>query len=315
MGGVWYNKGMITYYFRSKKEDVLEVREDIRPGTWVHAENPTQEELDTLAGELGLDRGLLGDAVDFYEVPRFEDENEVAYFYTRFPHESNGEIGTAPMLFAVTPTAVVTVSRQHPAFLNGYIEGKALLYTTQRTKLFLQLVQAVNSSYRRTLVTIRKNVQKSRVNLRNIKNADIVRLVSFETTLNDFLAALTPTHTALRTVLSQGHLELFDDDRDLVEDIQLENQQIVESAKANLKTIQNIRSSYTAIVTNNLNSVIKLLTSLTIILTIPTVLGSLYGMNVPLPFAESPFAFFGIVLAAVLVMGVAALLFSKRDWL
>lgn len=306
---------MITYYFRSKKEEVLEVREDVRPGTWVHAENPSDKELDRLAETLGLDRGLLGDAVDFYEVPRFEDEVGVAYFYTRFPHEHDGEIGTAPILIAVTPTAVLTVSRQHPAFLNNYLDGKTVLYTTQRTKLFLHLVQAVNDAYRRTLVTIRKNVQKSRVNLRNIKNADIVRLVNFETTLNDFLAALTPTHTALRTVLTQGHLELFEYDRDLAEDIQLENQQIVESAKANLKTIQNIRSSYTAIVTNNLNSVIKLLTSFTIILTIPTVLGSLYGMNVPLPFASSPYAFLGIVLAATLLMGVAALLFSKRDWI
>jgi len=291
------------------------VREDIRPGTWVHAENPSDEELDTLAHALGLDRGLLGDAVDFYEVPRFEDETGVAYFFTRFPHETNGEMGTIPILLAVTPTAVLTLSRAHPAFLNTYIEGKKTLYTTQRTKLFLHLTQAVNDAYRRTLVTIRRNVQKSRVNLRNIKNADIVRLVNFETTLNDFLAALTPTHTALRTVLTQGHLELYEDDRDLVEDIQLENQQIVESAKANLKTIQNIRSSYTAIVTNNLNGVIKLLTSLTIILTIPTILGSLYGMNVPLPFSESPHAFSTIALVAAVAMGAAAFFFSRRNWM
>jgi len=116
-------------------------------------------------------------------------------------------------------------------------------------------------------------------------------------------------------VLTQGHLELYEDDRDLVEDIQLENQQIVESAKANLKTIQNIRSSYTAIVTNNLNGVIKLLTSLTIILTIPTILGSLYGMNVPLPFSESPHAFSTIALVAAVAMGAAAFFFSRRNWM
>jgi len=248
-------------------------------------------------------------------VPRFETWEGVSYLYTRFPHEMDKELGTAPILLAVTPSAVVTVSRAHPAFLNVYIDNKQSLYTTQRTKLFLHLMEAINASYRKNLIAIRREVQRNRVNLNKIHNSDIVKLVTFETTLNDFLSALTPTYTALRTILSGKHLDLYEDDQDLVEDIQLENQQIVESAKANLKTIQNIRSSYTAIVTNNLNSVIKLLTALTIILTIPTILGSLFGMNVLIPFADTPHAFFGITLVAGLGMALAAYIFAKRDWM
>ncbi len=306
---------MITYYFRSIKEEALQKIEALRPGTWVHVENPTPEELDLLVEQCGIERDLLHDAMDLHEVPRFETWEQVSYFYIRFPHETQNDLGTVPILLAVTPQAVVTVARTHPAFLNDYVNNKKPLFTTQRTKLFLHLVEAINTAYRRKLIEIRREVQRNRVNLNRIRNADIAKLVALETTLNDFLSALTPTYAALRIILSGKHLELYEDDQDLVEDIQLENQQIVESAKANLKTIQNIRSSYTAIVTNNLNSVIKLLTSLTIIITIPTIIGSFFGMNVTLPLGDYPHAFALITITAITSMAGAAFIFRKRDWL
>ncbi len=297
------------------KEESLQRTDAPRPGTWVHAENPTPEELDLLVERFGIERDLLHDAMDLYEVPRFEAWEQVSYFYTRFPHEAHDELGTVPILFAITPEFVISVARTHPAFLNEYVSGKRPVHTTQRTKLFLHLVEAINTAYRKKLIGIRREVQRNRVNLNRIRNADIAKLVALETTLNDFISALTPTYTALRTILSGKHLELYEDDQDLVEDIQLENQQIVESAKSNLKTIQNIRSSYTAIVTNNLNSVIKLLTSLTIIITIPTIIGSFFGMNVTLPLGNHPHAFLIITLTALTSMAIAALIFRKRDWL
>lgn len=306
---------MIHYYFRSVKEDALQKLEEPKPGVWVHIESPTEDELRTVAERHGVELDLLQDAVDFYEVPRFEAHEGNAYFYTRFPTEISSEVSTAPILLIVTKSEVLSVARTHPAFLDKYIEGKVALYTTQRTKLFLVLVDAINKHYRSNLMRIRRDVQRSRVNLRTIRNRDIESLVIIESALNDFVSALVPTNAALKTVLSGKHVQLYEDDVDLIEDIQLENQQIVESAKANLKNIQNIRDAYTAIVTNNLNQVIKFLTSLTIILTIPTLIGSLYGMNVMLPFADSPYAFFG--LATIITAGMVALgyYFSKKEWL
>jgi magnesium transporter len=306
---------MITKYFRSVKEMGLQQVNDIRPGTWIHAENPTDTELDTLANECVLERDLLRDAVDFYEVPRFESEEGVAYFFTRFPHHSDDDTETAPILLAVTPTTVVSVAREHPAFLNVYLEGKTPLFTTQRTKLFLTLVSSINTAYQKRITTIRREVQRGKVNLRNIRDQDIVRLVALEGTLNEFITALTSSNAALRTILSGNHLQLYEEDRDMVEDIQLENQQLLESAKANLKTIQNVRSAYTVIITNNLNHVIKLLTSITVILTIPTIIGSLYGMNVPIPFQESPHVFSILAVAILATMTGVWYIFSRRNWL
>jgi magnesium transporter len=306
---------MITKYFRSVKESRLEKVDEVRPGTWVHVEQPTDTELDVLAKDLALERHLLTDAVDFYEVPRFESEAGVAYFFTRFPHRTDEDAETAPILLAITPTAVVSVSREHPSFVDTYLEGNAPLFTTQRTKLFLFLISAINTAYQQRITTIRREVQRGKVNLRKIRENDVVHLVALESSLNEFISALGSSSAALRTILSGNHLQLYEEDRDMIEDIQLENQQLLESAKASLKTIQNIRSAYTVIITNNLNQVIKLLTSITVILTIPTIVASLGGMNVPIPFQTSPHAFTFVIGIIVITMGAVWYVFSRQEWL
>lgn len=310
-----YSLTMITKYFRSVKETELQKVDEVRPGVWVHAENPADAELDTLAKEYSLERDLLKDAVDFYEVPRFESEEGVAYFFTRFPHHTDDDAETAPILLAVTPTAVISVAREHPAFLNPYLQGKTPLFTTQRTKLFLLLVSAINTAYQQKITMIRREVQRGKVNLHKIRDQDVVRLVGLEGTLNEFITALSSSNAALRTILSGNHLQLYEEDRDMVEDIQLENQQLLESAKSSLKTIQNVRSAYTVIITNNLNHVIKLLTSITVILTIPTIIASLGGMNVPIPFQTSPHAFTFVILTIFGGMTGVWYVFTRRDWL
>ena len=305
---------MLAYYFRSVKEETLQTGGGLRPGTWVHVEDPAPSELDELAQSCGLNRDLLQDAVDFYEVPRYEYDEGVVYFFARFPCATD-EASTAPILIAVSPTAVITVARTHPDSFDSLLSGSTAVCTTQRTKLFLLLVGALNAGYRTKLVHIRRDVQRSRVHLRRIRTSDIVRLVGLESTLNDFISALLPMHAALRATLASKHLTLFDDDRDVIEDVELENQQLTEAAKANLTTIQNIRSAYTAIMTNDLNAVMKLLTSLTIILIIPTIVGAFYGMNVPLPWSDSPHVFAGIVTTTLLLMAGAWYLFSRKNWL
>jgi magnesium transporter len=312
---LWHTRVMLTYYFRSTKDSALTTRGDIKPGTWVHAERPTEQEMRVLVEECGLEEGLVQDALDFYEVPRLEEEGDVVYLYTRFPATVDGTLGTAPILIAITKKTVISVTGTPTPFLQPYRESKVTILTTQRPKLFLHIIQGVIKSFERHLIAIRKEVQRNRVAIDTISNKDIVRLVSLESTLNDFVSGLTPTYTALHTVLSGKKLALHEEDKDMVEDLELQSKQVIESAKANLKTIQNIRSAYTAIMSNNLNDVIKLLTALTIILTIPTILGSLYGMNVPLPFSDSPHAFFAITLGTTLLMAIAALIFSRKDWM
>ena len=307
---------MITTYYRTLKDSKLQTVDDIRRGVWVHVVKPTQEELAHLSEELKLDNGLLQDATDFFEVPRFEAEDGVAYFYTRYvTRTADDEMGTAPILIAVGGSFVVTITPSEAPFVTKLLESETKVVTTQKTKLFLQLMFAINTRYTEALTNIRREVRRSRRSISDIRNRDIIRFASLEDTLTDFTSALVPTNTALRSMLSGNHLELFEEDVDLVQDIRLSNEQLIETARAIEHTIINVRSTYTTITTNNLNQIIKMFTALTIILTVPTVIGSFFGMNVPVPFQASPIGFWLVILCAALISALIAWVFFKRDWI
>ena len=162
---------------------------------------------------------------------------------------------------------------------------------------------------------IAKNVRGVTVRLENIGNKEIKQFVMFEGSLNDFLAALVPTNTLLNNLLSGKFLQLYEQDHELVEDLMLSNHQLIELCQSNMRSIGNVREGYSTIMSNNLNRVIKILTALTIVLTVPTIVASFYGMNVRLPLADSPDAFL-VVLGVTILVSVAVLaLFLKNRWL
>ena len=164
-------------------------------------------------------------------------------------------------------------------------------------------------SFERQLVNLRRSVHKDRAKLRKIGNQEIVRFVNYEHKLNDMVAAVLPTNV-VQQVMNGSYMNVFADDREMVDDLRIDNTQVVESARALLKTIQNVRTSAEAILTNTLNNRIKTLTVLTILLTIPTIVSSLYGMNVSLPLADT--VAFGFVLIIILLAVGIALGYLKR---
>lgn len=306
---------MIKYYFRTIKDKVIKEIPDLRTGTWIHAEGVSSEELGGLAEKLGLDMSILEDAQDFFEVPRLERANGATYFFTRYPYdEPTEDIDTAPLLLVIGESYVLTVSKREVPQLAKILSGQTEVQTTRKTKLFIQIMQAITYSFEWQLVRLRRAVHKDRVKLRKIGNQEIVRFVNYEHKLNDMVAAVLPTNVALQQVMHGNYMPVFADDKELVDDLRIDNTQVVESARTLLKTIQNVRNASEAILANNLNNRIKTLTVLTIVLTIPTVISSLLGMNVPIPLADKPYAFL-VVVALVAVAVVAAIWYFKRnDW-
>lgn len=306
---------MLTTYFRTIKDDTLKSLSEWRSGVWIHAEMPTEIELQQLVSELGVDETILEDATDFFEVPRLERSDGVTYFFTRYPYEQSAEDAeTAPLLIAVGESFVLTVSQYPVPQFEPFTSGTRVVHTTQKTKLFIQLMQVLTSSYERQLIRLRRAVHKDRAKLRKIGNREIVRFVEYEHKLNDMIAAVLPTNTALQQVLGGGYIQIYDDDRELVEDLRIDNAQVVDSARTLLKTIQNVRSAAEAILANNLNNRIKTLTVLTVLLTVPTIVSSLFGMNVSLPLEGAPYAFLYIVLFVSLVVALMVWYFKRHEW-
>jgi magnesium transporter len=263
-----------------------------------------------------LDEAVLEDARDFFEVPRMERDGGVTYFFARYPFDDKEEyIDTAPLLIVMGESFVLTLYLRDVPQFKPFIENKTAVITTQKAKFFIQIMDVLTRSYERDLTRLRKAVHRNKTRLQTIGSKEITRLVNYEHELNDMIAALIPTNAWLQQMRGGNFMQLYQEDIELMEDLVIANGQLVDSARSVLKTIQNIRQATESILTNNLNLTIRTLTIVTILLTIPTLVSSLYGMNVPLPFSDNPNTFYGIVIIIFSGVLLVLYLFKRNRWL
>lgn len=301
---------MIKYYYKSlRTEDVKEL-EEYKRGTWVYVEAPSAEELDQMAAKFDLDRGILEDAMDENEMPRLEKEGETSYIFVRFAMTSEeGELMTMPLLFVFGKELLMTVSLVRLPSLATFVQGKIDFATTQRAKLVLQILNLISDHYDTFIAGTSKQIKRIRAHLRRhaIGNQDFIEFVTIEDELNEFISALVPTNATLRRLMLGRYMPLFEEDQDIVEDLLLNNEQSMEACNSNMKSIANIREAYSSISANNLNRTIKILTIATVMIAIPNLFFSMYGMNIDLPFQHHTWAF-----PALIIFSITLLFFVAR---
>jgi len=310
---------MIRYFYRNTKSEVrtLEELSEGKKGAWVYVENPTEAEIQYLVEKFNLEEGHIEDALDIDEVPRFEVEEDQNYIFTRFVHtDASLQVDTMTLLIITSPNFFITISTAKLPQIDRMINGRLDVTTTQRTKLLLQLLNQIVSAYDTELAAIGRQIKATRSRLRHedIRNQDFINFVAVEDQLDDFLSALAPTNAILRRLLTGKHLKLFEEDKDLLEDLLLNSEQSIESCRTSLKTIVNIREAYSTIMGNNLNRVIRQLTVLTVIMTVPTIVSGIYGMNVTLPFEGTPWAFAFVMFIIIGISAFLLLIFRRQRW-
>jgi magnesium transporter len=306
---------MTTVYYNAAADAALEIIPEPKNGAWISVMGPSDTELDSLAEQCKLDRDLLGDAVDIYEAPRIEKDGSNVYVYTRYCYPEGKEIATEPLLLIITSDNLISVMRADTPILNRFTTGKKLVTTTHKTQLLVEIMEEINNSYRLQLNRVSKQILRIRALLKQsqISNRDFVGMIELEEDLNEFLAALHPQATLLATFTSSKYLRLHEEDKEMIEDLILEARELIELTKSRLRTLSNIRQAYDAIATNNLNQTFKRLTSIAIFLTIPTIIGGLFGMNVPIPFQHHEHAFtYVMIIIIVSVIGVISFFHNKR---
>lgn len=308
---------MITHYHSSARARTLSVIKEPKAGSWCHVVQPSAEELDYVAETFKLDRDILNDAIDAYEAPRVENEDGATYVFARYCRPEDPDIPTEPILIIYTNDAIVTVMRSDDPLLAQIIDGTVGILTTQKTKTFLHIFEQINRSYRLQLNTVAKQILRFRSQIRQttVSSVDVIRFIELEEDLNEFLTALRPQELVLNALESGKYMRLYEDDRDLVEDIMLNTSELHELCKSRLRSVVNIRQSYDAIATNELNRTFKRLTSIAIFLSIPTIFGGFFGMNVALPFQDYKYA--SLVVAGLMVISIYLFVryFRKRNWL
>lgn len=308
---------MIGNYFKTLKDRKFKQVSDFRAGCWINIENATEEDLIEIGRITGLEKSDLIDSLDQYEVPRIErQEGKNVIIFLRNPSEG-GEtyLRTEVLTIVVTPKYLVTISPGKNSIIDGILEQSTKVATTQKSKLLIKILLKITNAYTHEIKQVRNNVISRLVTVKKVGTKDIIALSESEDVLNQYLSALVPMNHVFDAIRTGKFIGLYADDEDLLYDLSIGMQQSQAICEVNLKSITGMRESYQVLFTNNLNKVIKLLTALTIILTIPTITASFFGMNVILPFSENPLGFYIIMGIAAVVAFIVLLIFFYEDFL
>lgn len=309
---------MIQYYCKNSKEKTVKKLDKYQPDSWVYVQNADQKEIESLVEKFNLDAGHLEDAHDSEEMPRLEREGDQAYLFTRFPHTNTDLIlTTSPLLLIFHPNCLITIASQPLPGMDKLTEGRIDVDTSHQGRLALQILDQIDDKYEKYLSEINKQIKaiRSRLRVEEIRNQDFVDFVTIEDELNEFMIALTPMSPILKRLMLGKHIRLSSKDKELAEDLLLNNEQSLVACRSSIKSITNIREAYSTIMSNDLNRIIRILTVLTVLISIPTLIASIYGMNVDLPFERSSGAFGGLMLLSVLLSLLLLWYFRRKKWL
>ena len=309
---------MIKVYkkkIRDNKSSVSSKLTDIK-GSLIYCIDPSIEETTEISEKLGIDSSLIKDALDPYEVPRLEEDGDLIFVISSFPvkEDKENKLLSIPFALAVGENYVAVISSRHLFFLEEWFESGENFVTTQKTKLVNLIFKKLMEEYNKQLTIIDREFHRISLAPGRISSEEITKLVWFEESLNLIIGDLVPTDAILRNILSGKKMRLFEEDKELIEDTVLYTEQLMEMVKTNLKKISNLRSVYSALLTDNLNNTMKLLAAITVVLTIPTIVASIYGMNINLPLQNHPFAFGFIILFILVLSVVLVYLFIRNKW-
>ena len=306
---------MIKFYFNDSVDSDLKIIDQAKPGTLVYIENPNEKELETLEKDHGLDLDLLLDGLDPNESPRIETWDSRVYIYTRIVLPESEKQTTMPVLIIFGVNMVYVISRTSFTAFNKLINNTPI-NTSKRAKMLMQVLSVINAGYKQRINNIARRIygMRSQLDKAHIANKDFVTLIDIEEDLNDILLALEPMNALLNTLLKGKPIKLYDDDRDLMEDLELSSDELIRLSASQLKTIKNIREAYSTITANSLNKVFKLMTSITILMGIFTLITGIYSMNIALPAAHNPQAFWIIIGITGGLIGIVAYFFRKNKW-
>lgn len=299
-------------------------------GSWVNMVCPTSEEIDEVACRIGLPRDFLEYPLDEEESSRIEVEEGAVLIIIRVPVIRGSVYDTIPLGIIITEGVILTVCLEDLEILSDFYSGRIRgFYTFKKTRFLLQILYKTAFQYLRYLRQIDKKSEEIQLRLhRSTQNEELIRLLGLQKSLVYFTTSLRSNQVVMEKLLkshlakdaealgiSTGLIKMYAEDEDLLEDVIIENKQAIEMSDIYAQILSSTMDAYASVISNNLNIVMKFLTSVTIILMIPTMLFSLYGMNVELPFQHSPLAFWGIVLLSVALSILALLVFRKRNML
>jgi len=309
---------VITIY--RSREGVLETVPEIVNGCWINVIDPTSDEIEQLACQ-GIPQDFLTYPLDLDERSRTEREDDgKMLILLRIPYYQSQVVDvpyiTIPLGIILTDQFILTVCRYPNLVIHEFTSGRARnLSTAKRIRFVLRILLSTANLYLTYLREINRTVEAVEDRLQqSMENREVMELLKYQKSLVYFTTALKSNELLLERLQRAQLFRMYPDDEDLLEDVITENQQAIEMADISSNILTSMMDAFASIISNNLNVVMKFLTSVTILLSLPVIVTGFYGMNVELPLQEYAFTWQIILLICVLLVSIAAVYFARRRW-
>ena len=311
---------LLKIYKTAEETNKMEEIKEFQKGSWVNLVNPSENEIKNI----GIEEDFIRDALDDEEKARIdhEDDDNTTLFIVDVPiiekSDENDIYVTMPLgMIVVRDDFFITVSLKKNKIIEDFEKKKIKnVQTFKKTRFIFQILYLNSSYYLSFLKQINKETEIAEYILKNsMKNKELLKLLSLEKGLVYFTTSLKSNEIVMEKTMRGKIVKLYEDDEEILEDAITENRQAIEMAQIYSNILNGTMDAYASIISNNLNGVMKFLTSITIVLAVPTMISSFWGMNVGLPFQNSPFGFVFMILISVILTLLVTYWLKKKDML
>ena len=295
----------------------------LEKGAWINIIDPTPYELKVVSNLTEVDPDFLRSALDDEERSHTDVEDDSVMVLTNVPVcRDKDSYDALPLAIIVTDEFILTVCLEETPVISEFNERTAKLFRTyKKTRFLFQILYKSATYYLKYLRQISKTSDEIEEQLRHdMKNSEILRLLTLQKGLTYFNAAIRSNGAVLDKLMRIRNnqslapiLKVYEEDEDLLEDVIIENKQARENLAVHLDHFARIADTFSSIISNSQNLVMKFLAAMTIIIAIPTVVSSFFGMNVPVPLADNPNGFLYVMILAFAISITSAYVLWRRD--
>lgn len=300
-------------------ETGLERIDTFEDGAWINLINPTPQEINEVSAQFDIEINHILSALDEEERARIEVDDNCTVIIVDVPiKEAESGVGdyvTIPMTIILGDKFIITTCLKNIKLLEDFSSGKVRgFFTYKKTRFILQLLYKNASYFLQYLRQIDRMSHKIEQELhKSMKNKELIQLLDLEKSLVYFTTSLRANEIVLEKMMRMETIKQYPEDKELLEDVIIENKQAIEMANIYSNILSGTMDAFASVISNNLNIVMKTLTSITIVMSIPTMIASFFGMNVPgIPLSGSPHAFVGIVIMSFIVSAILAVYMIRK---
>ncbi len=311
-----YNTDIQTNQFTEIKE--------FKKGSWINLVNPSEKDIKKVCENVNIQEEFIRTSLDYEEKARidYEEDDNTTLFVVDVPiiekEYENYIYTTMPLgMIVVRDDYFITVSLKNNKVIEDFEQRKIKNFQTYKKTRFIFQILYLNASYMLNyLKQINKETEIAEYILKNsMKNKELLKLLSLEKALVYFTTSLKSNELVMEKTLRGKIIKLYEDDEDILEDAITENRQAIEMANIYRDILNGTMDAYASIISNNLNGVMKFLTSITIVLAVPTMISSFWGMNVGLPFQNDPRGFVIMITISVILTLLVTWWLKRKDML